>query len=200
MMVRQIGITGGIGSGKTTVARKFIDRGFLVYFADDRAKAIYDENEAVKTQVKAIAGADVYDEAGRLRRPALAERIFKDKALLKQINAVLHPAVARDYAAWIEAIPASYDRPFVMKEAAILMEVGNHLPLQGTITVYAPKSIRIKRVISRDSSSSEQVLSRMANQWSDFPKMQQADFILFNDGIHPIDPQIEAAIKQFSPS
>lgn len=198
-MIRQIGITGGIGSGKTTVAKAFIERGFLVYFADDRAKAIYDEDEEVKTQVRAIAGNEVYGADGKLHRTVLAAKIFQDKALLKQINAILHPAVARDYGKWVDSIPATYQQPFVLKEAAILMEVGNHKHLQGTITVYAPKSIRIKRVTSRDTSTVEQALGRMANQWTDFPKLLHSDFILFNDGIHPIDPQIEAAIKQLSP-
>lgn len=197
-MIAEVGITGGIGSGKTTVAKAFIDRGYRVYFADDRAKAIYDEDEEVKARVKAIAGSDVYDADGRLRRPVLAERIFRDQPLLKQINAILHPAVGRDYAAWIAATPAAYDRPFVLKEAAILMEAGNHKALQGVITVYAPKSIRISRVIGRDHSNSEQVLNRMANQWPDLPKMQQADFILFNDGLHPLEQQVDAAIRRFS--
>lgn len=199
-MIGQIGITGGIGSGKTTVAKAFIERGFLVYFADERAKAIYDEDEEVKTKVMAIAGNDVYDTDGKLRRPVLAAKIFQDQALLRQINSILHPAVGWDYSNWVLSVPATYQKPFVLKEAAILMEVGNHKHLQGTITVYAPKSIRIKRVTSRDTSSAEQVLSRMANQWTDFPKLLQSDFIIFNDGFHPIDPQIEVAIKQFSPS
>lgn len=197
-MMRAIGITGGIGSGKSTIARTFQSLGYLVYFADDRAKALYDENATLKAAVKELASADVYDADDKLIRPHLAARIFSDKALLAKINALVHPAVASDYEDWIKAIPAEYSKEFVLKEAAILFEAGSYTALDGVIMVYAPIQVRLERVGKRDGVTDAQIRARMTNQWPDSTKLLRSDFVIYNDGIHHFSPQVTAAIQHFN--
>jgi dephospho-CoA kinase len=200
-MKRSIGITGGIGSGKSMVARSFEAMGYRVYYADDRAKALYNEDAALKAEVKAIFGADVYDANDELVRAKLAERVFGNKELLAKVNALVHPVVIRDYEDWLEATPDAYSLPFVLKEAAILFEAGTQTQaLEGVIMVYAPKQLRIQRVCQRDRVTVQQVQARLANQWADSRKIGLSDFIIFNDCLHPLEPQIQAAIHYFSPS
>jgi dephospho-CoA kinase len=197
-MTLTIGLTGGIGSGKTTVGRSFEALGYHVYYADDRAKLLYDMDEHLKRMIKQMAGNDVYDSHDQLIRAKLSEKIFEDKVLLSKVNALVHPAVRRDFESWRTAIPETYTLPFILKEAAILFEAGTDAALDGVIMVYAPKRTRLSRVLNRDGTQAEQVLARMNHQLSDGVKILRSDFIIFNDGIHAISTQIAASIGYFS--
>lgn len=196
----EFGITGGIGSGKSTVAKALEAIGYLVYYADDRARGLYMSDGQLRQSLQEIVGPEVqlYNEDGQFMRSKFAELIFADQALLTKVNALVHPAVARDYAAWLRLIPTTYTKGIVFKEAAILFEAGSHKQLQGVITVYAPKNLRLARVAARDGIEKAQVLARMAKQWPDFQKINKADFIIYNDGMHPILPQIQRAIQWVS--
>lgn len=196
-MMLEIGLTGGIGSGKSTVARAFEALGYQVYYADDRAKLLYNTDAELRSALEAIVGPEttLYDADGQLIRSQLAALIFADQALLAKVNALVHPAVTRDYERWRKALPASYGKRAIFKEAAILFEAGTNTSLHGVIMVYAPKGLRLARVQQRDGSDSAQVLARMAKQWPDAQKLERADFIIYNDGIHPILPQIQQAIQ-----
>ncbi|MFM2376118.1 MAG: dephospho-CoA kinase [Bacteroidota bacterium] len=197
-MALTIGLTGGMGSGKTTVGRSFEALGYQVYYADDRAKLLYDVDDHLKRMITQVAGSDVYDSNDKLIRARLSEKIFQDKALLSKVNALVHPAVKRDFESWREAIPETYARPFILKEAAILFEAGTDTALDGVITVYAPKRTRLARVLHRDGTHAEHVLARMNHQWPDGMKILCSDFIIYNDGLHAISTQIAASIRHFS--
>lgn len=196
-MIKEIGLTGGIGSGKSTVARAMMALGYQVYFADERAKSLYDEDLELMSKVKALVGHDVYDKNEKLIRPKLAERIFADQQLLSQINGLVHPAVGQDFRRWMAELPSVYDKKFILKEAAILYEAGSYKTCHGVLAVYAPISLRLARVGKRDNADQGQVRSRMAHQWPDAKKLLRSDFVIYNDGIHPLTPQIAAAIQHF---
>ena len=171
----RIGITGGIGSGKTTVAHIFEVMGVPVYFADDRAKLLMKTNLAPK--IKSLFGHQSFDEAGELNRAFIAQRAFTDTSLLQKLNSVVHPAVHEDYLKWCDSLTA----PYSLKEAALLIESGSYKQLDQLIVVTAPLELRIKRVQIRDGSTEEMVRQRIANQLSDEERLQHADFVIFND-------------------
>lgn len=191
----EIGLTGGIGSGKSTAAKTFEAVGYRVYYADDRAKQLYDENAALRMAMEQLLGTDIYGVDGKMQRQLLAARIFADQALLAQVNALVHPAVQKDYEVWLQACPPNYAKKAVLKEAAILFEARTNTGLDGVIMVYAPKQLRLQRVQARDAAAHTQVLARMTNQWSDAEKIARADFIVYNDGQHLLLPQIQRAIQ-----
>ncbi|MEM0998528.1 MAG: dephospho-CoA kinase [Bacteroidota bacterium] len=196
--VLEVGLTGGIGSGKSTVARIFETLGYRVYSADDRAKAMYREDATVIREVKSLFGADIFRPDGSLNRAKLAQTVFSDRAKLAQLNALVHPATLRDFARWrIQLRESGYAKPFLLKEAAILFEAGSDRELGATLAVYAPKQVRLARVTARDKSDPAQVLARMDNQWSDLRKVQRSDFVIYNDGQHPVIPQVRAAERFF---
>lgn len=196
--MKEIGITGGIGSGKSTVARIFESLGYQVYYADTRAKALYYEDQTVINAVKASFGHDIYLPDGQLDRAKLASIVFNDKARLAELNAIVHPATFNDFARWKANLAASdYDKSFLLKEAAILFESGSHQGLDAVIQVYAPKRVRIQRVTRRDTSQRAQVLARMAHQWPDAEKIRRANYVIYNDGNHPVIPQVIAARDWF---
>ena len=199
--MKEIGITGGIGSGKSTVARIFEAMGYQVYYADNRAKALYFEDQEVISAVKVTFGEDIYLPNGELDREKLAGIVFNEKAKLSQLNAIVHPAIFRDFDRWKLALAQSgYNKSFLLKEAAILFESGSHLGLDGVIQVYAPKSLRLQRVTARDASQRSQVLARMVHQWPDSQKIRRADFVIYNDGQHEVIPQVMAAQTWFNAS
>ena len=197
--MREIGITGGIGSGKSLVASIFESIGYKVYYADVRAKALYREDAAVMDAVKGLFGEDIYLDDGQIDRAKLAGIVFQDQGMLKKLNAIVHPATGRDFVRWRADLTANgYDKPFLLKEAAILYEAGSHKALDGVIEVFAPKETRIKRVIGRDSADRGQVLARMDKQYPELFKLRAADFVIYNDGRHMVSPQVLAAIGYFS--
>lgn len=181
-----IGLTGGIGSGKTTVARIFEEFGVPCYYADTRAKEIMNEDEELRSALISEFGPDVYAD-GVLNRGFLAQIIFEDSSARDEVNALVHPAVGRDYEEW----KAAQKAPYVLKEAAILFETGGYKMSDAVILVTAPEEVRIDRVMKRDSTSREKVKARMDAQWSDAKKEQLADFIIFNDGKQLLIPQVK---------
>jgi len=183
----KVGITGGIGSGKTTVCRMFEQLGVPVYYADERAKAIMAEDKIVIKKIIALFGPEAYQRDGRLNRAYIASVVFHDKKKLGALNAIVHPAVFEDGERW-HAMQAGV--PFTLKEAALLFESGGNKLLDQIITVSAPEDLRIQRVMERDGVSKEAVLARMKNQMSDDEKSRLADFVILNDGQHSLVRQV----------
>ncbi len=183
----QIGITGGIGSGKTTVCKIFETLGIPVYYADTQAKRLMIEDLELIEQVKAIFGTDSYFEDGSLNRKYIAGIAFSDPAKLAQLNGAVHPAVARDGIRWNAE---QMEVPYTLKEAALLFESGSHKSLDKIICVSAPLEVRIKRVIIRDDVSREAVLARVKQQIPEEEKVKSSDFVVDNDGDQMIIPQI----------
>lgn len=181
----KVGITGGIGSGKSVVCKIFETLGVPIYYADDRAKQLMHEDTALMAAIKDRFGADIYQD-GVLNRQKLSELVFNDKAALQDLNALVHPAVGRDSKAWQQQQTA----PYTLREAALLFEAGSYKLLDKIIVVTAPKALRIDRVMQRDGVSKEQVQARMANQWPQADKDAKADYLIINDGNHELIPQV----------
>lgn len=173
-----VGLTGGIGSGKTTVARFFEELGIPVYIADEAGKRLLATSEEIKKEVTAIFGEQAYDASGP-NRAYIASRVFNDSEKLEALNALIHPAVARDFETWI----AGQNSPYVIYEAAILFETGGYKKCDYNILVTAPKEERVKRLQKRDNSKIEEIEARMANQWSDKEKLKLADFVIENTSL-----------------
>ncbi len=185
-MTRIIGLTGGIGSGKTTIANWFKDAKIPVYIADEAARRLMNQPQ-VQDRIVAVFGESVI-EKGILNRQLLADVVFASKPQLEKLNAIIHPAVAADFKIFLTH---NKDEAFVIREAAILFESGIYKDCDQIITVTAPVEIRIERVMRRDRISREQVLSRIANQWSDQEKIKRSDFVIHN-------LEKETAFVQFS--
>ena len=171
----RIGLTGGIGSGKSTVAGFFQALGVPVYDSDARARILMEEDEELKAGIQNLLGASSYKD-GVLNRSHIASRVFADQGLLQQLNALVHPAVRKDFQNWCKRQQA----PYVLQEAAILIENEAYRNLDRMILVTAPSEERIRRVMSRDAASREEVLSRMNHQWPDEDKIGWADYIIEN--------------------
>ncbi|WP_435578002.1 dephospho-CoA kinase [Gilvibacter sp.] len=187
-----VGLTGGIGSGKTTVARFFEALGIPIYFADDRAKALMVEDQELIANIKALLGDQAYTEDGRLNRAYIASQVFNDAELLEALNALVHPAVGKDFKQWAQA----QQSPYVIKEAAILFENGSYTRSDANILVTAPESIRLKRVMSRDGASEEAVRARMQHQWPDEQKIPLADYVIENIDLEATRKQVISLHEQ----
>jgi dephospho-CoA kinase len=186
----KIGITGGIGSGKTTVAKLFEALDIPVYNADIEAKKIMASNLTVKAQIKDLLGDQAYHQNGKPNRKYIASLIFTDKTLLKTINDIVHPAVNEDSIRWIEQHKKEGKSPYVLKEAALLVENGSYKSLDKLIVVTCPESERIIRVMKRDKLKKEEVTQKIQNQLPESEKIKVADFVVVNDGHHPLIPQV----------
>lgn len=193
----RIGITGGIGSGKTRVCSIFSSLGYRVYSADDRAKWLMTHDEKLVENIRMLFGNMAYLPDGSLNRSLISQKVFADTELLSQLNACVHPVTGRDFEEWVNTTPKDYRRSFVLKEAAILFESGAHKTSDAVISVYAPKNIRISRVINRDQTTRAAVLARMDKQWTEADKIFRSDFVIYNDGVEPLSTQITAAIRFF---
>lgn len=180
-----VGITGGIGSGKTTVAKIFETYGIPVYYADDEAKKLNDTSPIIKEGLTTLFGERIYI-SGKLDRSLLASKIFLDKELLQKVNSIIHPQVAKHFKEWVSVQKS----PYILKEAAILFESGGDKHCDKIILVTAPENIRIDRVMKRDRISKEQVLSRMKNQWDDEKKRRLSDFIIENLDLKDTERQV----------
>ncbi len=179
-------VSGGIGSGKSFVLQAFNALGIPSYDADSRAKGLYDSDPQLLADVVSIAGQDVVRD-GRLDRKVLASRIFSSVTLKEEVEALVHPAVMRDFDRW----RSEQDSPIVIMESAILMEHPALLEsMDYKLVVTAPLETRIDRVALRDSATREQIMARMASQWGDDRRVAAADFVVENDGVKPILPQI----------
>lgn len=174
----QVGITGGIGSGKTTVCKIFEQLGIPVYYADDRAKQLMVEQPSLIQQIKDLLGEEAYLN-GALNRQYVANIVFSDTEKLSQLNALVHPAVALDGEQWHQM---QKNVPYTLKEAALLYEAGSYQQLDRMICVVAPDELRIERVMQRDQVERSAVEARMAKQWPQKQKALLSDFLIYNDG------------------
>lgn len=183
----KVGITGGIGSGKTTVCQIFATLGIPIYYADTRAKELMIVDSDVIHQIKNLFGDDAYTPDGKLNRKHIADRAFTDKNLLQQLNAIVHPAVFQDTLAWYQT---HHNQPYTLYEAAIMFESGSYKLLDKVITVFAPLEDRIQRTIQRDKISREEVLERMNKQLPEEEKIKRADFVIYNDHTESLIEQV----------
>lgn len=193
-----IGITGGIGSGKSTVCRLFAEQGIAIYDADSRAKWVIENNESLVLGIKKIFGENAYLPKGIYNRQYISAIVFKQPEKLAQLNSIVHPAVKQDFIDWLATKKENYAHSFVLKEAAILYEAGTDKNTDAVIAVYAPKKIRIERVRQRDNLGVDEILARMQRQWADAKKMQKADFVIYNDGKHGLMPQVSTILRQLA--
>jgi dephospho-CoA kinase len=184
-MTLRIGITGGIGSGKTTVARIFEVLGIPVYYADDAAKRIMNEDELLRKEIIKNFGEPSYID-GKLNREYLASIVFRDRKKLAVLNSLVHPATIRNSSQWMKCQTA----PYAIREAALIFESGVQDQLDYVIGVSAPLELRIERAMQRDKLSRQQVLDRMDRQINETIKMRLCDFVVVNDGKKPVIPQV----------
>ena len=188
-----IGLTGGIGSGKSTVAKIFAQLGIPVLDADATAKAIMNEDRSVKTKLIELFGEDAYKE-NQLNRPYIAQLVFEDAFKLQQLNAIIHPITIQYAKDWASKQTA----PYVIKEAALFFESGSSEGVEKIIGVTAPKHIRIQRVMQRDQITREDVIKRMEHQLEDSLKMKLCDWVIQNDDMHLLIPQVLAIHQEIS--
>ena len=195
-MTLKIGLTGGIGSGKTTVAKIFELLNVPVYYADAASKRLYKTDAALIEKMKEHFGDDIYNE-DELNRTKLASVVFNDSRKLELLNSLVHPPTIRDAVEWMKR----QTTPYVIKEAALLFESGSVEGLDYVIGVYAPQHIRIKRVMDRDKTTREEVLNRMKRQINEEIKMKLCDFIITNNELELVIPQVmelDGKIKKLS--
>lgn len=187
--MKRIGLTGGIGSGKSFVADLLTKLGYPVYYSDSRSKELTKSNPTIREGLIAMFGEEVFKEEG-LNTTLIAEKMFQDDALRLRINQLIHPIVRKDFEEWV----SKQDKDLVFNEAAILFETGAYKTLDATILVYAPESLKIERVMRRENCSKEEVLARMNKQWSDEEKMKLTNYLILNDEKIPLLVQIEKCI------
>ena len=191
-MVLKIGLTGGIGSGKTTVAKIFELLGVPVYYADEASKRLYHTNRELRQGLIKYFGKDVYT-GDQLNRSKLAAIVFNDPVKLELLNSLVHPITIKDAEEWMK----QQTMPYVIKEAALLFEAGSASGLDHIIGVSAPQHLRIKKVIHRDGVTREEVLSRMQRQMDEETKMLLCDFVIKNDEQELVIPQVLALHEKF---
>lgn len=186
-----LGLTGGIGSGKTTVANIFKEFGIPVYNSDERAKWLMNNDPELKHSLSDLFGNEVYTE-GSLNRKLVASKVFKDSNLLNKLNQLVHPGVRRDFERW----KTQQNSDIILKEAAILIESGAYKQVDQLIVVSAPIDVRVKRVVERDQISEEEVYNRINNQMDEKERLKKADFVINNDGEHLLISQVKEIISQ----
>ncbi|MGS4344864.1 dephospho-CoA kinase [Myroides odoratus] len=189
-----VGLTGGIGSGKTTVAKLFEKQGIPIYIADERAKMIMERPDVVQS-VQQIFPTSVMNERGLLDRSKIKQLVFDNKKLLEQLNQVVHPQVKKDFDDWLEQ---HKNAPIVMKESAILFENGLEKTCDAVIVVVAPEEVRIERVMARDGVSKEQVLKIIDNQMKDAEKVKRSQYIIENNNKKIVESDIIAIIRDIN--
>ena len=185
----KVGITGGIGSGKTTVCKLFEELGIPVYYADNRAKYLMQHELHLIDELKKHFGPDIY-ENGQLNRAALAAKVFNNAAQLKLLNSLVHPAVFHDTEVWLQQ-QQDLHLPYVLKEAALLVESGAYKKLDKLIVVTAPHELRVQRVMQRDQVSEAEVMARISNQLPQHEKVKLAHFVIENNGpLHELKEKV----------
>ena len=188
-----VGLTGGIGSGKTTVAKLFQELGVPFYIADERAKILMNTSEVIKKELIDLFGEQAYVSGG-INRSFLASKIFENANLLKQMNAIVHPKVAADFERWKKRQNA----PYVLKEAAIIFENNMASQYDFIITVVADLEQRIARVTNRDSTTKDKVLAIVKNQLTDHKKAEQSHFVITNHNLDDTKDQVLKIHQQLS--
>jgi dephospho-CoA kinase len=187
----KIGITGGIGSGKTTACKLLEKWGYSVYYSDERGKFLMENDPTVRLKVEQLFGETAYAN-GRLNRSFLADQIFKSPEKRKQLNAIVHPAVKRDYEKWLQERSDS----LTFKESALLFETGAYKELDNTILITAPEAVRIARVVQRDGVSEEAVRNRMNAQMSEPEKQRLANHTIMNTDIFQMEAQLKEILNK----
>jgi len=190
-MIKIIGLTGGIGSGKTTIARVFELMGIPVFNSDDHAKLFYIQKEEDLSELREFFGSGVFKD-GMVDKKALASIVFNDKSALERLNSIIHPWVKKQFVNW----SALQKSDFVIREAAILIESNSYLDCQSIIHVSAPKELRIMRTQKRNSWTRAEVLARMDKQLSEEERLKYCDFEILNDDQLMVIPQIEGVLCQ----
>ncbi|CAM4245365.1 dephospho-CoA kinase [Zobellia nedashkovskayae] len=181
-----VGLTGGIGSGKTTVAKMFEELGVPVYNSDERAKDLMQKSPELITAIKELLGNEAYKD-GKLDRAYVSKKVFNNKELLNTLNGIVHPAVRKDFISWAEDQSSNY----VIQEAAIIFEIGSQDFYDCIILVTAPKKTRINRIMQRDASNTvEGIEARMRNQLSDNKKIESSDYIIQNENLEQTKVQV----------
>jgi dephospho-CoA kinase len=182
----KVGVTGGIGSGKSTVCKVFELLGVPVYYADAESQILLQTNQEIQLAIIKLFGNDILSLEGVIDRKKIADVVFNDSQKLKNLNAIMHPAVFNHFENWVKKQVS----PYVIKEAAILFESGADKQLNKIITVTCPMNIRIDRVVKRDRITYQSVEQRILNQWSDEEKIKHSQFVINNDEHNLIIPQI----------
>lgn len=190
-MTKILGLTGGIGSGKTTVSKMFCALGVPVYSADDEAKVLMHTSEKIKSEIIKVFGENAY-VGNTINRSLVAQIVFKDKHKLKAINAIVHPEVARHFDQWL----SQQSCPYVIKEVAILFEIGAQDQFDFILTVTAPKQIRIDRVMKRDKKTADEVHSVIQNQWDEPKKIEKSDFVIHNIDLKNTEIEVKRIHKE----
>ncbi len=188
-----VGLTGGIGSGKTTVAKMFKNLGVPVYIADVEAKKLTNSSKVIRRKLTELLGPDAYTTDG-LNKPFVASKIFNDTKLLQQVNAIIHPKVKAHFKRWAKKQEAVY----CIKEVAILFENGGYKDCDHTILITAPEKLKIERLLQRDNSTLAEIKSRMRNQWSDKKKMKLAHSVIENIELKKTKKEVLQLHKELS--
>lgn len=191
-MIR-IGITGGIGSGKTYICQLLKQRGIPVYHCDDEAKRLMIESPVIRRKLCDLLGDEVY-LGNTLNKPLIAQYIFTDNNHAARINAIVHPVVRQDFLRWTSL----QDSPIVAQECALLFESGFQNTVDVTVEVYAPLSLRLQRAVQRDHATTEQILARMSQQMDEEEKQHRANYSILNDGTTDLDEQIDHLLNQLN--
>ncbi len=189
-MAKIIGLTGGIGSGKTTIAKLFAAKGIPVYIADDEAKKIMKLPETIKS-IQSVFGKDIIKN-NLVDTKVLSSIVFNNPEKLKLLNAIIHPLVKQHFDSWVKS---NQHYPFVIKETAILFESGSYKDCSKVITVIASEITRINRVMERDKVTKEEVLDRIKNQWSDKQRIEKSDYIINNEDFKDTENEFKQAFK-----
>lgn len=191
MTPKLVGLTGGIGSGKTTITKFFEELGVPIYIADVEAKALMKRSKIIKRKLIQLFGKDAYIK-NELNKPLIASIIFSDKEMLEKMNAIIHPRVARHFEKWVK----KQDSPYVINEVAILFENNTYKKYDYIITVVAPEKLRIERVILRDNSTPEKVKAIIDNQLSDAEKIEKSDFVIENINLEDTRKKVHKVHKK----
>jgi dephospho-CoA kinase len=189
----KVGITGGIGSGKTTVCNIFELQKVPVFYADLEARELMSNDEELIAEVKSCFGADIYTPEKVLDRRKLSKLVFNDDAQLTKLNSLVHPAIFRAFDKWVE----QQNAPYVIKEAALLFESGSFKKCNATVLVKSPYDLKVKRVASRDYIDQADVIKRMAKQWDDLEKEKLCDYIVQNNEQELLIPQVLKLHQKF---
>lgn len=184
-------ITGGIGSGKSYVSSLLEERGIPIYNADLESKRLTVQDEGIRKELVALLGEDIYQGA-TLNKPLLASYLFANSDNAVKVNSIIHPRVKDDFRCWVES---QKDCLLVGLESAILYESGFDDVVDQVVMVYAPEAVRLQRAMKRDNATEEQVRARMSAQMDDEEKRSKADFVLMNDGIMPLDVQLDDLVR-----
>jgi len=187
----KVGITGGIGSGKSFICKKFEKLGLKIYYADNKAKQLTNNNKIIKEKLITYFGKDIYIDYN-LNKEKLSQIIFNNPEKLKIVNSIIHPIVTDDFNKWCNKYK---NEKIILKEAAILFESGSYKNLDKIITITSPIDLRISRIKKRDNINETEILKKINTQISDIEKIKKSDFVIYNDKINNLDEQINLIYK-----